>query len=246
MDDHVSDTKPLSHYEYAAVHDHQPKTLLVANFNAAKEAARAEEVRKQAQEYMMQLEGWCSELKSNTLIDLVLKVKPSIIVEIGVWGGKSLIPMACALRANGKGTIFGIDPWDNSASIDDLSEEVNVQFWKWADHEGIMRGLVNKIEQFGLRKQIILIKSTSEDASIIPGIEILHIDGNHSKKASMHDVKKWVPLMKSGGWIVFDDMTWTENGMPTTAHAVEWLDQNCIRIAVFKDIYCVWGLWVKP
>jgi hypothetical protein len=106
--------------------------------------------------------------------------------------------------------------------------------------------LVAKIDQFGLRDQVILVKNTSEDAAIIPKIDVLHIDGNHSKKTSLLDVTKWVPLMNSGGWIIFDDMTWCEKGTFTTASAVEWLDQHCIKVAQFTDIYCTWGIWVKP
>jgi predicted O-methyltransferase YrrM len=168
-------------------------------------------------------------------------------VEIGVWGGKSLIPMACALKALGsEGTVFGIDPWDNLASIEETMEEANRDFWNYASHDIIFRSLVAKINQFELNKEIILIKNTSEDAPIIPSIDVLHIDGNHSQKKSYLDVTKWVPLMNSGGWIIFDDMTWCEKGVYTTARAVEWLDQHCIKVAQFTDIYCTWGIWVKP
>jgi predicted O-methyltransferase YrrM len=203
-------------------------------------------VHSQAFQWMAQLEGWCSDLKATTLMDLVLKTKPNVIVEIGVWGGKSLVPMACALKANGKGKIFGIDPWTNIASIEEVMEEANKNFWGQADHEWILRSLMQKIDQFNLREQIILIKSTSEDAAEIAGIDILHIDGNHSEKTSYFDVTKWVPLMNSGGWIIFDDMTWCEKGIFTTARAVDWLDKNCIKMAQFRDMYCDWGMWIKP
>jgi predicted O-methyltransferase YrrM len=205
----------------------------------------SEKVRRQAFEWMGQLEGWCSDLKATTLVDLVLKTKPGIIVEIGVWGGKSLVPMACALKANGKGVIFGIDPWSSFASTDEVKEEVNRNFWARVDHESVMRGLMHKIDQFDLNNQIVLIRNSSENAPIVSGIDILHIDGNHSEKASYLDVTKWVPLMNPGGWIIFDDMTWFEDGAFTTAKAVKWLDENCIKVAQFKDVYCVWGIWVK-
>lgn len=219
-----------------------------AEIKTSKNGSRdfSDNVKRQAFEWMAQLEGWCSDIKATTLVDLVLKVRPSVVVEIGVWGGKSLVPMACALKANGEGTIFGIDPWSSFASVDEVKEEANRNFWARADHDLILRGLVYKIDQFGLNDQVVLIKSTSEDAPIIADIDILHIDGNHSEKASYTDVTKWVPLMKSGGWIIFDDMTWFENGTFTTAKAVKWLDENCTKIAQFKDIYCVWGIWVKP
>lgn len=230
---HYSDSDiPASHYE---------QTFTTEVFRGA----ASDKVKNQAFAWMTQLEGWCSDLKATTLIDLVLKTQPEIIVEIGVWGGKSLVPMACALQANGKGTIFGIDPWSSFASTEEVKEEANRNFWARADHEWILRDLKEKIAQFGLNDRILLIRNSSENAPIISNIDILHIDGNHSEKTSFADVTKWVPLMKPGGWIIFDDMTWAEDGRCTTAKAVQWLDENCTKIAQFQDIYCVWGMWVK-
>jgi hypothetical protein len=50
--------------------------------------------------------------------------------------------------------------------------------------------------------------------------------------------------VKKGGWIVFDDMTWFENGIYTAARAVEWLDEHCVRFAQFSE-NCDWGIWYK-
>ena len=61
-----------------------------------------------------------------------------MVVEIGVWGGKSLVPMANALRANGSGKIYGIDPWDNQESIKEIMNEANLEFWNRADHSSIL------------------------------------------------------------------------------------------------------------
>lgn len=236
---------PPTHYECVvpAVHSssHPPLFLLAGN-----KQKFGEQVKSYALDCMNQLEGWCSELKATTLIDLILKAKPNIIVEIGVWGGKSLVPMACALKALNKGTIYGIDPWTNDASVEEVMQEENKAFWSYVDHDGVFRHLIGKIHQFELQDHIVLIKSSSEEAPEIQGIDLLHVDGNHSTKKSYLDVTKWVPLMNSGGWIIFDDMTWCEKGVFTTAKAVEWLDEHCIKIAQFSDIYCVWGLWVKP
>ena len=203
------------------------------------------QVKQFAFNAMLQLEGWFSQEKAGILVDLVLKNKPTTIVEIGVFGGKSLVPMAFALKANERGTIIGIDPWDNQASIEGLVNETNKNWWGSLDHELIRLGLLSKIRQFGLENQIELIKSTSADAPAIEDIDLLHIDGNHSDGASYFDVTKWVPLVKSGGCIIFDDMTWYENGVYTTSRAVEWLNTNCIKFVEFTDS-CTWGIWIKP
>ncbi|HSW87038.1 MAG TPA: class I SAM-dependent methyltransferase [Rhabdochlamydiaceae bacterium] len=221
--------QPASHYEYVIETDHQ----------------KAQQIKQKAFEYMDQLTGWCSYDKAAVLIDLILKHKPEKILEIGVWGGKSLVPMAYALKESKKGKIYGIDPWDAKESIKWSMNDDNINCWRNLDHFAILYDLITKIEQFQLVDQIELIISTSEDAAPIHDIDILHIDGNHSDPTSYLDATKWVPYVKSGGWIIFDDMTWYENGTFTTARAVGWLNEHCIKIAEFND-NCVWGIWVKP
>ncbi len=209
------------------------------------EQRRVSYIKQQALEFMTQLHGWCSPEKGEFLIDLITKVRPKIVVEIGVWGGRSLIPMAHALKANGEGTIFGIDPWARSESVQWVTEEANRNFWDHADHEWVYQHLLQKIGEFRLEQQIRLCRATSESAAPIHEIDILHIDGNHSDPTSYLDVTKWVPLVKSGGWILFDDMRWFENGVYTTARAGHWLDEHCYKFAEFTDI-CTWGVWIKP
>lgn len=189
--------------------------------------------------YMDQLEGWCTRNKAAILTDLVFLLRPQTVVEIGVWGGKSLIPMAYALSVTKSGIIYGIDPWDNLASIVGM-EGANYDWWDKVDHKMILNGLLDKISKFQLSPQIQLIKDTSENVLPIPNIDMLHIDGNHSEIASMHDVTKWVPLVRKGGVIIFDDVDW-----PTNAKAVKWLDENCVRVASYQETN-IWGIWLKP
>ena len=206
---------------------------------------KAAAIKNCALRNMSLCDGWCSDQKGAFLIDLVLKTKPQVIVEIGVWGGKSFVPMASALQGLGQGIAYGIDPWDNQASIEAVTEPANLDYWGWVDHKLVKGRLIGKIKQFCLENYIELIQKTSEDTDPISDIDLLHIDGNHSDKTSYFDVTKWVPYVRSGGWIIFDDMTWHESGAFTTARAVEWLNANCIKFAEFTDA-CTWGVWFKP
>lgn len=196
-------------------------------------------VKYEALAAMSTLEGWCSHNKAALLIDLILMTDPQVVVEIGVWGGKSLIPMAYALRENGSGKIYGIDPWSSHESIQGM-EGVNKEWWGSINHQKILDGLNQKIIQFGLKNQIELIRKTSVQAEPIYDIGLLHIDGNHSEECSYLDVMKWVPLVKRGGIIIFDDVNWG-----TTGKAVQWLDENCIRFAEVRGEN-IWGVWIKP
>lgn len=213
-----------SHYEYV-VERPTPRSL--------------ERAKQQALKSLYELEGWCSPYKASLMMELVFMMKPEKVVEIGVFGGKSLVPIAFALKEAGTGIVYGIDPWSSSASAEGM-EGANHDWWSNTDHEAILRGLKQKIKKFKLQNQVVLIRKTSEDADIIEDIDILHIDGNHSEKASYLDVTKWVPLVRSGGFIIFDDITWA-----TTGKAVEWLDENCIKITEITGDN-VWGIWVKP
>lgn len=197
------------------------------------------DLKDQALQSLKGLHGWCSEYKASVLFDLITILKPEVIVEIGVFGGKSLIPMAYALKNNQGGIIYGIDPWDSEESIQGM-EGANREWWQSVNHQTILDHLKGKIKHFNLDKQIILIKKTSADAKVIHNIDILHIDGNHSEEAAYLDVNKWTPYVKKGGLIIFDDVGGFE-----TDKAVEWLNENCILLTEFSGEN-VWGIWVKP
>jgi predicted O-methyltransferase YrrM len=232
---------PNSHYEYVV-----SENLLRSSKKEISQESAAE-AKQKALESMSRCTGWCSLAKGEFLVDLVLKYQPQVIVEIGVWGGRSLIPMASALKSIGQGVVYGIDPWDSNESVMWSNEEANREFWQKADHNWVLRDLVSKIEQFQLGDQIELIKSTSEKASPIYKIGILHIDGNHAEETSYLDVTKWVPLVESGGWIILDDIHWFEKGKYTEARAVEWLNSHCIKFAEFSDSEnSDWAVWTKP
>lgn len=222
---HTEASPPSSHYE-----------IVMMNNDTSYHIQRT---KWESFNYMDQLEGWCSKNKASILIDLVFMLKPKTVVEIGVWGGKSLIPMAHALRNFSKGKIYGIDPWDNLASIEGM-DGVNYDWWNSIDHKKILSGLQSKIVEFGLQNHISLITTTSLLAPLIAEIDILHIDGNHSDKASLIDVEKWVPQVRKGGIIIFDDVTWGTN-----ENAVKWLDDCCIKVAEFQEDNG-WAIWIKP
>jgi predicted O-methyltransferase YrrM len=195
---------------------------------------------------MDQVHGWCSHQKASILIDILSVAGAKTVVEIGVWGGKSLLPMAYTLkkmRQNGK--IYGIDPWHNQASIEGAAHESNIAFWNAVDHEAVLDRLENVIQEWGLTDTVTLIRATSLAAPPIHDIDVLHIDGNHSDITSFIDVTKWVPLVKKGGWIIFDDMNWFENGMVTTQRAIDYLNESCHKIAEINET-CLWGIWYKP
>src|SRR5215468_10710070 len=78
-------------------------------------AGLAEPITGDIQSAIRDLPGWPHPMKEKHLAHLILQLKPQLVVEIGVYGGRSFIPQAMALKHNKSGFIYGIDPWDSEA-----------------------------------------------------------------------------------------------------------------------------------
>ena len=83
------------------------------------------------------LEGWCTEDKIIKLYNLIIEVKPYFLVEIGVFGGKSLLSQAFALKENNKGIIHGIDSWKSSDCIAGMDHNDAIHWWQTLDYDNI-------------------------------------------------------------------------------------------------------------
>ena len=69
-------------------------------------------------------DGWCSIEKAYALASAIIALRPGVVVEIGIWAGRSLIPMALALKKVGAGKIIGIDPWRAEESAKEIRKRV--------------------------------------------------------------------------------------------------------------------------
>lgn len=177
------------------------------------------------------LEGWVTPEQGINMAELIISEKPDVIVEIGVFGGRSLIAQALALRENNKGRIYGIDPWKVDAALEGENQD-NQKWWRGVDMHAIHRGCVEAIWRLNLDKYVRIIRSSSQECYVMfKGGEmrpdILFIDGNHSEIASCRDVQIYMNLVRPGGWIWMDDCNW-----PSTAAAQKMVLRDC---AIRKD-----------
>lgn len=184
-------------------------------------------------------EGWCTVQKANVLSILVLSNRIRSIVEIGIFGGRSLIPMAMALKHQGFGCAWGIDPWERDAALEGDNGPSNDEWWKNVNLENIYIGFANHVLRLGLSKECRWIRSRGEDALGLfkdGSIELLHLDSNHSEMASCRDVDLWAPKLAKSCFWVMDDTNW-----PTQAKAIQKikdlgfeLHQDHQTYAIFK------------
>lgn len=184
------------------------------------------------------IHGWCSDAKAKFFVEHILAEKPSVCVEIGVFGGSSLIPQAMALAENGMGGIIGIDPWTKDAALESMIAEEHREWWAKVDLEEIYRSCCEHIKALGLSDRVVLKRAKARDVFMEfqdDDIDLLHIDGNHSEDIALQDATLYLPKVRSGGTIVFDDIHWAEGGNVTVRKALTFLLEHCDRVDLLAD-----------
>lgn len=184
-------------------------------------------VFKKIQELVGTLPGWCSPEKARAMAELVIEQKPAVSVEIGVFGGRSLIALALAHEHIKHGHVFGIDPWTKEAALESVQEKENLDWWSAQHYDLIYENCLKAMLEFVSVERWTIFRTTSENACpIFQYIDVLHIDGNHSEEKSVLDVFLYLPKVKSGGFVWFDDVDWT-----TTRRAVSMVEERCDKIS---------------
>lgn len=158
------------------------------------------------------MHGWCTEEKANILYNLIVETRPDLVVELGVFGGRSFVPMALAIKNNDKGICIGIDPWKKHESTTNYDpSDPNYIWWNSLNHDDIYNSFKSALIQYDIENVSRYIRKTSMDAISLfedESIDILHQDGNHSERCSTDEVLAYVPKLKKGGYWIMDDADW--------------------------------------
>jgi hypothetical protein len=169
------------------------------------------------------IEGWCSKEKAIMMASFIKS--DFLCVELGVFGGRSLLPIAFA--TNNK--VFGIDAWSKENSLEGVNAIENDDWWGNLDHDYFYDYTRNLLEKHGCGNvQLLRAKSAHVvDHFQDESIDFLHQDSNHSEETSCDEVEKYHSKVKKNGIWVFDDTNWT-----TTRKA-----QGLLESHGFMEIY---------
>ena len=160
--------------------------------------------------------GGCSYEKALTMAAFIKEFNIDASADIGVYRGRSLFPQAIAHQNYTGGIAFGIDPFTNEAAVQNdnpvLKERLD-NFIKTTNFNKIYSQVKEIIVNTKLSQNCKLIREKSEDAiEFFIGNNIkfglVHIDGNHDTEFVLMDVLNYVPLVKKGGIILVDDISW--------------------------------------
>ncbi|MEM7688711.1 MAG: class I SAM-dependent methyltransferase [Pseudomonadota bacterium] len=155
------------------------------------------------------IQGWSSSVH-HFLDGSIEQIKPSVIVEIGVWKGRSTIHMGKKIKELGlDSVIVCVDTWLGSA-----------EHWsnvKYANDLRVIYGYPNLYMTFlkniideELQDVVIPVPLDSINASNlfkIKGLkaDLIHIDAGHDFRSVTNDLEEWWPSLRTGGVIVGDD-----------------------------------------
>lgn len=166
------------------------------------------------------LDGWGSVEKACTLASLVVAMKPKVCVEIGVWAGRSMLPMAWAVKENGSGEVIGIDPYDAAISARDQFAQ-HEEFWQNAPHATIRDGLASMVEKLGLSKVVKFIRKPSEQVEPMR-CQLIHFDAS-AGEPTVADAERFGPLVDVGGIAVFSNVLWVGGSVLRAMDVMEGL-----------------------
>jgi hypothetical protein len=158
--------------------------------------------------------GGASLLKILVLADLILARPVIRLVEIGVYRGRLLLPLALVMQWRRGGEVFGIDPYTRGAAEQHDAHHRPVDLMRWADEvdwEGLYLEVTQAIERSRAKLRCHLLRAPSGDvAEQFPSgsIDLLHIDGNHDLAAVKRDADLYIPRVSVGGYVVLDDASW--------------------------------------
>jgi predicted O-methyltransferase YrrM len=199
-----------------------------------------QQILNYAENDLKYIEGWCCAEKALKLYQIIFENNLQACLEIGVFGGSSFIPQALAMKHKGSGVVFGIDPWDSSCSVEDMEQEANRNWWGKLNHQTIYDGFIKHLENYEIKDYSKIFVNKATDIADKFGdetIDLLHIDGNHCERLAYEDAFNYLPKVKVGGFIFFDDTTWVESGeTPSTGKGLNYLLKYCEHeMTVGKD-----------
>ena len=139
-------------------------------------------------------------------------------LEIGSFEGKSTIWFLDNFLKNPKSTITCVDPWLNYGQGKNSLNSYGVSGMPWNFGETkVKERFLKNIVESGYSDKVKIIQELSDRA--LPQLicqnkkyDLIFIDGNHvAPYVLMDSVMSW-PLLKVGGYILFDDYSWGLNG----------------------------------
>ena len=168
--------------------------------------------------------------------ELVGRLRPSVIVELGTYSGSSFAAFCQAVKACGCETkCYGVDLWEGDIHMGKFDEELFREISSYVAEN--FPGIATLI-----RKDFNEAAKSFDDKSI----DLLHIDGTHTFEAVENDFLTWLPKLADRAVVLFHDINVNvENTGPASQRfgVRKFFDIVKRQYSHFEFLHC-WGLGV--
>lgn len=188
-------------------------------------------IRDAIYNYLPHMQGWTEPLRACEMAERIMEIKAKVIVDIGVFAGRSTIAMGFAAREMGDAMVYGIDNWNPTSAMDNDDNKEGVDWWEKQSHlESVHQQAMHAVWDHRLEPWVTIIRAKSEHVhQLFPTIDFLNIDGGHSEITSCRDVELYLPKVVSGGFVFFDDTEWS-----STQKAIQMIEEECEWVNTVK------------
>lgn len=159
-----------------------------------------------------------------------LKGKPELeFLEIGTWEGRSAIWFLDNILTDKTSKITCIDDFNGIDNINNANIKI----------EGLRDRLDSNLKPY--RGKFEVYDGNSRDvlrvlSEVDNFFDCVYIDGSHSAYDCLFDAVQTFPMVKKGGFIIFDDYMWNWSQLP---------DHRTPKLAIDSFMSCLKGM-VKP
>ncbi len=153
------------------------------------------------------LQGWNSQ--HAYLNDTIAALRPSVIVEVGVWKGGSTVFMANAVKELGLASVvIAVDTWLGSSEHWLTADFTQMSFIN--GYPALYHKFLSNVIRAGVADYVLPIPINSLNAAEIVkslGVapEMIHLDGGHDYESVMADLRVWWPVLAQRGVLIGDD-----------------------------------------
>lgn len=128
--------------------------------------------------------------------DLVAALKPSLLVELGVYNGLSFFTFCQSMVDHDiEGVAYGVDCWEGDEHTDAYDDSIYDDCNEHAREH--YRGMTYLLRMFFNEA----LQHFNDES-----VDLLHIDGLHTYEAVKEDFTNWYPKVRPGGIVLFHDV----------------------------------------
>jgi SAM-dependent methyltransferase len=184
--------------------------------------------------------GWNSEHAS--FDQAVASIRPTVVIDVGVWKGGSTIYLAGLLRHHKlSGTVISVDTFLGSLEHIDRTSGASDLIGRRHGMPVLYDQFLSNIVRRGLTGSVVPLPQTSVTAALLLrkiGIQagLVHIDASHEYTDVLNDARAYWDVLAPGGYLIGDDYHhyWPavikaadefarEKGVPLSASDPKWI-----------------------